>query len=220
METDAHQSLGIPTLPDAIAGQELFHELDTLLRSGVHVQAAHPEQQHLVPYLRKNEAALAAFYRDWHLGAQLQHRHEEPHRYYFLEPTASSWAQAGAAFQRELEAKHIIVAMLLCKVFLIDLQKPEFDSVPALMHLLAREYEDYRDGLFRQLARVMDKRETQLDNENVQKLVGQCLALFKDLGWLCRTEAGGWRVLPALDRIRDLYQNEIRAMPGRFKTPL
>jgi len=217
MESDAHQPVAIPALPDAAAGQGLFHELDTLLRSGVHVQAAHPDQQHLVSYLRKNEAALAAFYRDWHLGTQLQHRHEEPHRYYFLEPPAGSWAQVGPAFQRELEAKHIIVAMLLCKVFLIDLQKPEFDSVAALMYLLEREYEDYRAGLFRQLARVMDKRETQMDSENVQKLVEQCLRLFKELGWLCRTETGGWRVLPSLDRIRDLYQNEIKAMPDRFK---
>ncbi len=85
------------------------------------------------------------------------------------------------------------------------------------MHLLEREYEDYRAGLFRQLARVMDKHETQLNGENVQKLVGQCLRLFKELGWLCRTETGGWRVLPSLDRIHDLYQNEIKAMPDRFK---
>jgi chromosome condensin MukBEF MukE localization factor len=220
METDPDQPLATPSLPESNDSRHLFHEVDTLLRSGVHLQAAHPGQRHLLSYLRDNEAELAVFYHDWHRGARLEHRLEDSQRYYFLEPPAGTWQQAGTPYQRELERKHLLVAMLLCKVFFIDLHKPEFASVEELMTLLEREYENYREGLFRQFARVTDQHKSALDDSQVQDIVKQCLDRFTQLGWLYRPAGGGWLVLPALDRIRDLYQNEISAMPDRFQTLL
>lgn len=217
MEADHHQPLTVPVLPEEAQARQLFHEADTLLRSGVHIQAAHPEHRRLAQYLQHNEPALVAFYHDWHQGARLEHCQEGSDRYYYLEPPAGLWQQGSSPYAKELEREHILVAMLLCKVFFIDMRKQEFASVTELMHLLEREYEEYQEGLFRRLAQVMDKHKSELDDQQVAKLVGQSLQRFKQLGWLYQPAAGGWRVLPALARICDLYRNEINAMPDRLK---
>lgn len=217
METDDYQPLAVPELPGGTTEQELFHETDTLLRSGVHIQVAHPGQQRLAQYLHRHEGALAAFYRDWHQGACLTHAQNGPERYYYLEPPAGVWQMGGTSYVKELKPAYLLVALLLCKVFRIDMRRPEFASVDALMLLLENEYEEYRDGLFRQFAQVTDKRRSELDDKQVRDIVERALDWFGQVGWLHRPAAGGWRVLPALERIRVLYHNEIAAMPDRFK---
>lgn len=216
METDPHQSLAVPTLPGEEADRALFHETDTLLRSGVHIQAAHPEQRRLAQYLHRHEEALAEFYYDWHQGARLAHEQDGPERYYYLEPPAGAWQQTGTPYVRELEPPHLLVALLLCKVFRIDLRRPEFASMDELMGLLEREYAEYHDGLFLQFARLTGRHRSEVDDKKVRDIVEGALKWFVRLGWLHKT-TGGWRVLPALERIRELYRNEIAAMPDHFK---
>ena len=217
METNHSQPLAVPALPGGATEQELFHEADTLLRSGVHIQLAHPGQRRLAQYLHRHEGPLAEFYHTWHQGARLAHEQEGPERYYYLEPPAGAWQQAGTPYVRELKPAYLLVALLLCKVFRIDLRRPEFASVEELMVLLEREYAEYRDGLFRQFAQVTGKRRSELDDQQVRDLVERALEWFGQVGWLYRPVAGGWQVLPALERIRELYRNEIAAMPDRFK---
>lgn len=216
MESSATQPITALTFFADEAAEAHFAALDFALLNGEHAQRAHPRQRTWFSLLHRQHASLRLFYRKYfRLELEQQQHAGEP--YYFLRPADGTACKVPESHYIKLEPVQIIVALLLCKISLIDYQ--EFSSVDALFELLREEYTAYREGLFRQLIHLKGSRESEYDEEKVRKWVGKALLDFEALGWVCRLADGTLRVMPSLDRIRELYQDEIQNMATRYNPP-
>ncbi len=193
-----------------------FAALDFALRCGQHAQHSHPQQRAWFGLLHRQRASLTLYYRQY-FGLALEYRQQGGEPYYYLRPLEGGGCRVPEAHLLKLDPAHVIIALLLCKIALIDYQ--EFDSVDALFALLREEYSAYREGLFRQLLHLRNNKESEFDENKMRGWVKQALTEFEELGWVHRLPGGAWRVLPSLDRIRELYQDEIQNMATRYSVP-
>ncbi|GAB3862274.1 hypothetical protein GCM10028822_42750 [Hymenobacter terrigena] len=195
-----------------------FGTLELTLRSGTHLQAAHPEQSTLVRYLRQHYTLL-----NYHFSTvyswQLVKEGSLNEPYYFLAPLLGAGAQQPLKFRREFGPEYVIVALLLCKVSIIDYQITDFASADDLLQQLQDEYEPYREGLFWHLAHVKGDVEIAPDKKKVIGWLKRCFKEYKRLGWLYEHPDGRLEVMPALDRIREMYEVEIKTLATRYQTP-
>jgi chromosome condensin MukBEF MukE localization factor len=209
-------------LPPALAffadeeAEAHFAALDFALRNGQHAQQSHPQQRAWFGLLHRQRASLQLYYRQY-FGLALEQRRQSSEPYYYLRPIEGGSCQVPESNLSKLEPAHVIIALLLCKIALIDYQ--EFNSVEALFMLLREEYSAYREGLFRQLLHLKNNKESEFDEKKMHGWVKQALTDFEELGWMHRLPGGAWRVLPSLDRIRELYQDEIQNMATRYSAP-
>lgn len=193
-----------------------FAALDIALRGGQHAQQGHPQQRPWFGLLQRQRVSLRLYYRQY-FGLELEQRQQSGETYYYLRPAEGGGYKVPVASLLKLEPAHVIVALLLCKITLIDDQ--EFNSIDALFASLRAEYSPYREGLFRQLAYLKGNQESNYDEEKVRRWVRQSLSYFERLGWVYQLPNEAWRIMPSLDRIRDLYQDEIQGMATRYSAP-
>lgn len=193
-----------------------FAALDFALRNGQHAQPSHPQQRVWFSLLHRQRASLQLYYRQY-FDLELEQRQQSGEPYYYLRPIEGRNCRVPEANLSKLESAHVIIALLLCKIVLIDYQ--EFDSIESLFALLREEYSAYREGLFRQLLHLKNNKESEYDENKMHGWVKQALTDFEALGWVHRLPGGEWRVLPSLDRIRELYQDEIQNMATRYSAP-
>lgn len=195
-----------------------FAALELALRNGTHLQATHPDQYSLVRYLRDYKDELSQHFSTVY-GWQLTQGGSQKEPYYFLAPILGEGARVPLDFRRELGPEYVIVALLLCKISLIDFQITEFESAEDLLQQVQDEYEPYRDGLFRHLAHVKGETETTPAEKKVIKWLKRCFEEFKKLGWLYERADGSLEIMPSLDRIREMYETEIKHFGTHYQGP-
>ena len=208
--------------PDVLAAfltnpetQQLLAPVDFALRNGQHVQAEHPQQREWFAFITRHATVLNGYYLIC-FNLQLEERRDGMRRYFYLWQRPGTDSLIPDAYREPLEPAMVIVGMLLCKVSLMDVQRDEFASIEELLSFLHEEYEEYRDGLFLQLAHLSQEETMQRDEAKVVSLIKRSLKEFERLGWVYRTPDKGWRILPALNRIRELYEEEINSIKLRF----
>ena len=216
METSYQPSAeNIALFWQAPATLEHFAALEMALRNGVHLQRAHPDHYSLVSYLERHKNELNHHFETVY-GWRLTHGGSQQERYYFLAPVAGEGARVPQAYRKEFSPEYVIVALLLCKISLMDFQISEFKSAEDLLSQLQDEYEPYRVGLFRHLAHVKGETETTPDEKKVVGWLVRCFKEFKQLGWLYEHPDGTLEIMPSLDRIREIYESEIKNLPSRY----
>lgn len=192
-----------------------FAALELALRSGTHLQATHPDQYTLVRYIQQYQEELNQHFSTVY-GWQLIQAGSQKEPYYFLAPIPGDSARVSSDFRREFSPEYVIVALLLCKISLIDFQITEFESAEDLLQQVQDEYEPYREGLFRHLAHVKGETETTPAEKKVIKWLQRCFDEFKKLGWLYERTDGSLEIMPSLDRIRDMYETEIKDFGNHY----
>jgi chromosome condensin MukBEF MukE localization factor len=192
-----------------------FGTVDYALRNSKYLQRQHPEQINLFDFVYDNEKSLRKYYQRF-FGAELRCRGASYNQYYFLHPLPDVHRKIPSSNQEFLKTEHLIIGLLICKIYFIDMQ--EVYSVSTLIHLIRTEYETYREGLFRQLARVQGGKESEFDDKKLEECLRDAVKKFKSLGWLYeRPDTKELQVMPSFDRIRDMYQDEIINIQSKYQ---
>lgn len=218
METTNITSADFVDFLNHVDTQRLLAPVDFALRNGQHLQAEHPAQTEWFRFVVAHTSALSFYYRTY-FGLRLEERREGTRRYFYLSTQSGEAGRIPDDYREPLSAETIIVAMLLCKVSLIDIQRHSFPSIEELLDFLHDEYEEYHEGLFKQLAHLTGNDAMRRDEQRVQKLVKRAMKEFARLGWVHRSADGVWHILPALNRIREMYETEISQLNLRYTTP-
>ena len=105
---------------------------------------------------------------------------------------------------------------MLHKIIYID-NYIELSSVTAFQRMIRQDYEEFKQGLFRVLAKAKGVNITQMNHDKVDTIVINALKAFDKLGWLELSEES-FEVLPSFQRLTMLYGDYINNIDEWLKT--
>lgn len=183
----------------------LFAKLDYLLKDGMHIQER-DHQFSLFYFLARNERSLTAYYEQY-FGINLSVGGVGRDRYYFLEFNQSDRGGIDGEHRYFLKAEYVVIGFLIYKIIFID-RNFEIDSVKKLQQTIQTDYEEFKDDLYRLLARLRRTGSTELGDSRVADIVLDALKEFKKLGWVYLDE-DYFDVMPSFHRLNKIYSDHI-----------
>ncbi len=185
--------------------KEIFGKLDFELKSGVHIQYHHPDQESYFLFVRKYFSSLYDYYKDL-FGVILDRGGEDLNAFYYLSFEGNN---RGAISQRYfLSEECILIGLFVCKVYNIDFNSEE-SSLTIFKKLMLDEYEEYKDDFYKLLAGTKTTIYTGDDDIELEKSIKNAFSEFKKLGWVYFKTDTQFVILPSFERLRMLYVKEI-----------
>lgn len=185
--------------------EELFAKLDYQLKDGMHIQ----EREHqfaLYYFLNRNEKSLMAYYEQY-FGVNLSNGGVGRDQYYYLEFNQADRRGIDGEHRYFLRAEYVIIGFLIYKIIYID-RNFEMDSVKKLQLSIQTDYEEFKDDLYRLLARLRRTGSTEFGDNRVADMVLDALKEFKKLGWVV-LEEDYFDVMPSFHRLNKIYSDHI-----------
>jgi hypothetical protein len=185
--------------------EELFAKLDYQLKDGMHIQ----ERDHqfgLFYFLNRNEKSLMAYYEQY-FGVNLSSGGVGRDQYYYLEFNQADRGGIDGEHRYFLRAEYVIIGFLIYKIIYID-RNFEMDSVKKLQLSIQTDYEEFKDDLYRLLARLRRTGSTEFGDNRVADMVLDALKEFKKLGWVVLDE-DYFDVMPSFQRLNKIYSDHI-----------
>lgn len=185
--------------------KEFFAEIDYLLKDGVHFQKQ-SNQIRYFNFIDKNIDSLKLYYQDF-FDVELSEGGEKPNNYFFLDFYGNSRGNISPRHREILKSEYVIIGFIIYKIIYID-KEIDLDSVQKLKEKIRIEYEDFKPGIYRLIAKSRNITPGNLNDNAIDNTIQSALEEFRKIGWieLSKDEFG---LLPAFDRLIKVYEEYI-----------
>lgn len=185
--------------------KEIFAEIDYLLKDGMHFQKQ-GNQIGYFNFIDKNFDSLKLYYQVF-FDVQLSEGGEPPNNYFFLDFYGNSRGNISPRHREILKSEYVIIGFIIYKIIYID-KEIDLDSVQKLQEKIRIEYEDYKPGIYRLIAKSRNITPGNLNDNAIDNTIQSALEEFRKIGWieLSKDEFG---LLPAFDRLIKVYEEYI-----------
>ncbi|WP_308005141.1 hypothetical protein [uncultured Chryseobacterium sp.] len=185
--------------------KEFFAEIDYLLKDGMHFQKQ-GNQIRYFNFIDKNIDSLKLYYQDF-FDVELSEGGEKPNNYFFLDFYGNSRGNISPRHREILKSEYVIIGFIIYKIIYID-KEIDLDSVQKLKEKIRIEYEDYKPGIYRLIAKSRNITPGNLNDNAIDNTIQSALEEFRKIGWieLSKDEFG---LLPAFDRLIKVYEEYI-----------
>lgn len=185
--------------------KEFFAEIDYLLKDGMHFQKQ-SNQIRYFNFIDKNIDSLKLYYQDF-FDVELSEGGEKPNNYFFLDFYGNSRGNISPRHREILKSEYVIIGFIIYKIIYID-KEIDLDSVQKLKEKIRIEYEDFKPGIYRLIAKSRNITPGNLNDNAIDNTIQSALEEFRKIGWieLSKDEFG---LLPAFDRLIKVYEEYI-----------
>ncbi len=195
---------------DAIAN---FGKLDYLLKDGMHIQNYDGYTNEFL-FLIKYYPDLKKYY-ETYFGISLFERGEGIKRYYFIDFNSSSRGNIPDSSRAFMKNKYIIIGLILHKVKEID-RYVELDSIEAFKNIVKNDYENYKPGLIKLIAKSDNTSIKSSDDEDrISNTIDNAFKRFKSIGWVFFKD-DYFELRPSFNRLIVLYEDVINTIDERM----
>lgn len=191
-----------------------FAKVDYALKNGRHIQQW-KEQAWWYRFIDNNIVSLKQYYRIY-FGINLEYGGEANEKYYYLDFLPDSRGNVPIEDRYFLQNEYVIIGFMLHKIIYID-NYIELSSVKAFQRMIRQDYEEFKQGLFRVLAKAKGINITQMNHDKVDTMVIGALKAFEKIGWIELSE-DSFDVLPSFQRLTMLYGDYINNIDEWLKT--
>jgi len=189
------------------SAKDVFGKIDFELKSGMHIQFLHPEQESNFAFIERYHESLNQYYIDF-FGVTLGRGGESTDTYFYLDFEEKKRGTIPPEQRYFLSEEHLIIGLFACKVYAIDFNSEE-STITTFKKMMREEYEEYKEDFYRLLAQVKTTTYTGDDDIELEKSIQSAFKEFKKLGWVYFKNEEQFVVMPSLERLRKLYADEI-----------
>lgn len=186
--------------------KELFAEIDYLLKDGMHFQKQGNQIRHF-NFIDKNIDSLRLYYQDF-FDVELSEGGEKPINYFYLDFYGNSRGKISSRHREILKSEYVIIGFLIYKIIHIDKQIIDLDSVQKLKEKIRIDYEDYKPGIYRLIAKSRNITPGNLNDNAIDTTIQSALEEFRKIGWI-ELNKDEFSLLPAFDRLIKVYEEYI-----------
>lgn len=185
--------------------KELFAEIDYLLKDGMHFQKQGNQIRHF-NFIDKNIDSLRLYYQDF-FDVELSEGGEKPNNYFYLDFYGNSRGNISSRHREILKSEYVIIGFIIYKIIYID-KEIDLDSVQKLKEKIRIEYEDYKPGIYRLIAKSRNTTPGNLNDNTIDNTTQSALEEFRKIGWI-ELSKDEFSLLPAFDRLIKVYEEYI-----------
>jgi len=185
--------------------KEFFAEIDYLLKDGVHFQKQ-SNQIRYFNFIDKNIDSLKLYYQDF-FDVELSEGGEKPNNYFFLDFYGNSRGNISPRHREILKSEYVIIGFIIYKIIYID-KEIDLDSVQKLKEKIRIEYEDFKPGIYRLIAKSRNITPGNLNDSAIDTTIQSALEEFRKIGWI-ELSKDDFGLLPAFDRLIKVYEEYI-----------
>ncbi|MGE4345804.1 MAG: hypothetical protein AB7D46_00175 [Flavobacteriaceae bacterium] len=185
--------------------KELFAEIDYLLKDGMHFQKQGNQISHF-NFIDKNIDSLRLYYQDF-FDVELSEGGEKPNNYFYLDFYGNSRGNISSRHREILKSEYVIIGFIIYKVIYID-KEIDLDSAQKLKEKIRIEYEDYKPGIYRLIAKSRNTTPGNLNDNTIDTTIQSALEEFRKIGWI-ELSKDEFSLLPAFDRLIKVYEEYI-----------
>ncbi len=185
--------------------KELFANVDYLLKDGMHFQKQGHQVKHF-NFINNNFSSLRLYYRDF-FNVELTDGGEKPRNYFYLDFYGNNRGNISPKHRYILNSEYVIIGFIIYKILFID-NEIDLDSVQKLKEKIRIDYEDYKDGIYRLIAKSRNITPGNLNDDAIDSAVQSALEEFKKIGWV-ELDKDEFNPLPAFDRLIKIYEEYI-----------
>lgn len=185
--------------------KEFFAGIDYLLKDGMHFQKQ-GNQISYFNFIDKNIDSLKLYYRDF-FDVELSEGGEKPNNYFFLDFYENSRGNISPRHREILKSEYVIIGFIIYKIIYID-KEIDLDSVQKLKEKIRIEYEDYKPGIYRLIAKSRNITPGNLNDNAIDTTIQSALEEFRKIGWI-ELSKDDFGLLPAFDRLIKVYEEYI-----------
>ena len=185
--------------------KELFAEIDYLLKDGMHFQKQ-GNQIRYFNFIDKNIDSLRLYYQDF-FDIELSEGGEKPNNYFYLDFYGNSRGNISSRHREILKSEYVIIGFIIYKIIYID-KEIDLDSVQKLKEKIRIEYEDYKPGIYRLIAKSRNTTPGNLNDNTIDTTIQSALEEFRKIGWI-ELSKDEFSLLPAFDRLIKVYEEYI-----------
>jgi hypothetical protein len=185
--------------------ENYFARVDYALKNGRHIQQW-KEQAYWFRFIANNEESIKQYYRTY-FGVRLEHGGEANDKYYYLDFMPDSRGNIPVDNRHFLQNEYVIVGFMLYKAVFID-GYVELTSVKAFQRMLRQDYEEFKEGLFRVLAKAKNLKITEMTERKMDAVVANAMKAFEKIGWI-ELQEDSFEVLSSFQRLPKLYADYI-----------
>lgn len=185
--------------------KELFAEIDYLLKDGMHFQKQGNQIRHF-NFIDKNIDSLRLYYQDY-FDVEFSEGGEKPNNYFYLDFYGNSRGNISPRHRDILKSEHVIIGFIIYKIIYID-KEIELDSVQKLKGKMRIEYDDYKPGIYRLIAKSRNITPGNLNDNAIDITIQSALEEFRKIGWI-ELNKDTFSLLPAFDRLIKVYEEYI-----------
>ena len=185
--------------------KELFADVDYLLKDGMHFQKQGNQVKHF-NFINNNFSSLRLYYRDF-FNVELTDGGEIPRNYFYLDFYGNNRGNISPKHRYILNSEYVIIGFIMYKILFVD-NEIDLDSVQKLKEKIRIDYEDYKDGIYRLIAKSRNITPGNLNDDAIDSAVQSALEEFKKIGWV-ELDKDEFNPLPAFDRLIKIYEEYI-----------
>ena len=185
--------------------KELFAEIDYLLKNGMHFQKQGNQIRHF-DFIDKNIHSQRLYYQDF-FDVELSEGGEKPNNYFFLDFYGNSRGNISSRHREILKSEYVIIGFIIYKIIYID-KEIDLDSVQKLKEKIRIEYDDYKPGIYRLIAKSRNTTPGNLNDNAIDTTIQSALEEFRKIGWI-ELSKEEFSLLPAFDRLIKVYEEYI-----------
>ena len=146
------------------------------------------------------------YYRDF-FNVELTDGGEKPRNYFYLDFYGNNRGNISPKHRYILNSEYVIIGFIMYKILFID-NEIDLDSVQKLKEKIRIDYEDYKDGIYRLIAKSRNITPGNLNDDAIDSAVQSALEEFKKIGWV-ELDKDEFNPLPAFDRLIKIYEEYI-----------
>jgi len=208
-----NEDLSFLKTPEA---KRYFAEVDYHLKNGMHIQKEYPKPEALYRFLDKYAIQLKKYYSDL-FQVVLSYGGEEWNRYYFIDFTEGNRGNILSENREYVPAQHLIIGLLLINIYKIDAHI-EMNTVSDFKRTLRQDYEEYKNDLYRLLADAESDKDSDYSDRKIDGAIDSAFRFFAKIGWISLSQADEFKVMPSIERLRKMYENQIINIEDIFKS--
>lgn len=187
------------------SAKELFAEIDYFLKDGMHFQKQ-GNQIRYFNFIAKNINSLKLYYLDF-FNVELTEGGENPNNYFYLDFMGNNRGNISSKHRDILKSEYVIIGFIIYRIFYID-REIDLDSVQKLKEKVRIEYDDYKLGIYRLIAKSRNTTPGNVNDNAIDNCVQSALEEFKKIGWI-ELNKDEFSLLPAFDRLIRIYEEYI-----------
>lgn len=204
MENDNNKN-SITSFLLANNAKELFADIDYLLKDGMHFQRQ-GNQIRQFNFIDNNIESLKSYYQEF-FDVELSEGGERPNNYYYLDFNRNNRGNIPSRHRDIMKSEYVIIGFIIYKIIYID-KEIDLDSVKKLKDKIRIEYEDYKPGIYRLIAKSRNTTPGNLNDNAIDMTIQSALEEFKKIGWL-ELNKDEFILLSAFDRLIKVYEEYI-----------
>lgn len=191
----------------------LFSKVDYALKNGIHIQD-YKTQTEIFGFINENFQSMRLYYQEY-FGIVLDQGGETIEKYFFIDFMAQSRGGIPDDNRHFLPNEYVIIGFLLFKVIYID-GYIELNTVSRFQRMVRLDYEELKPSVYRILAKARRDKNTQMDDERVDKIIADAMDEFRKIGWIV-FEGEVFDVMPSFQRLPKIYGDYINNIESWLK---